>query len=55
MNMVSHVSELKKSFPHVVEHVLDALESLTVNALEIIDRIDEAGGTTIDMIAIKLF
>lgn len=42
MKMVQHVAKLKATFPHVVEHVLDALEDLTVSSLDVVKKIDNA-------------
>ncbi|KAH1018387.1 hypothetical protein HUJ05_006172 [Dendroctonus ponderosae] len=40
--MVAAVAKLKEDFPHLVEHILEALEDLTVNASGVIQKIDTA-------------
>ncbi|KAL1502558.1 hypothetical protein ABEB36_007683 [Hypothenemus hampei] len=42
LKMVEGLAKLKTTFPHVVEHILDALEDLTVSALDAVKNIDNA-------------
>ncbi|XP_066149241.1 uncharacterized protein Mvk isoform X2 [Euwallacea fornicatus] len=42
--LVGHVAVLKNLFPNVIEPVLDAMDSLTVNAVDAVKKIDSAAG-----------
>ncbi|XP_066257941.1 uncharacterized protein Mvk isoform X2 [Euwallacea similis] len=42
--LIEHVAVVKNLFPNVIEPILDAMDSLTVNAVDAIKKIDSAAG-----------
>lgn len=40
--LVGHVAKLRETFPELVSHILEAMEHLTINAEEIIEKINTA-------------
>lgn len=42
--MVAGVAKLKEDFPHLVEHILNAIDDLTVSASDVIEKVDKAAG-----------